>query len=91
MVYMARTDKWYLERIIWLVAGTFTLTSAIGAWFHSPFWLILTALVGVNLLIFAFTGFCIMANILHALGAKPKMGREPIKSGGRPRVESIAS
>lgn len=78
MVYMARTDKWYLERIIWLVAGAFTLTSAIGAWLHSPYWLILTALVGVNLLIFAFSGFCIMANILYALGATPKMGRDVI-------------
>jgi hypothetical protein len=69
-MYMAKTNSWYLERIIWLVAGTFTMISAIGAWLHSPYWLILTALVGVNLLIFALTGFCIMANILTALGAK---------------------
>lgn len=71
-MYMAKTDHWYLERIIWLVAGTFTLTGTVLAWLHSTWWLILTALVGVNLLIFAFTGFCLMANILYALGARPR-------------------
>lgn len=84
MVYMARTDKWYLERIIWLVAGTFTLGGTIGAYFHSQLWLILTALVGINLLIFAFSGFCIMANILYALGARPRTGCD-VPSGDAPR------
>lgn len=72
-MYIAKTDSWYLERIIWLIAGIFTLGSAILAAFHSPYWLILTALVGINLIIFALTGFCIMANILYALGAKPRL------------------
>ena len=71
-MFMAKTDTWYLERIIWLVAGSFTLAGTLLAWLHSPWWLILTALVGINLLIFAFTGFCLMANILHALGARPR-------------------
>ncbi|MFZ5996556.1 MAG: YgaP family membrane protein [Nitrospirota bacterium] len=73
MLYIAKTDSWYLERIIWLIAGVFTLASAILAWVHSPYWLILTALVGINLLIFALTGFCLMANILYKLGAKPRL------------------
>ena len=68
-MYMAKTDGWYLERIIWLIAGIFTLGGTILAWLVSPWWLILTGLVGVNLLIFAFTGFCLMANILYKLGA----------------------
>ncbi len=74
-MYCAKTDGWYLERIIWLVAGTFTLAGTMLAWLHSLYWLILTALVGINLLIFAFTGFCLMANILCKLGAKPRLGR----------------
>jgi hypothetical protein len=69
-VYIASTDRWYLERIIWLVAGVFTLGGTLLAWLHSPYWLILTALVGINLIIFALTGFCIMANILYRLGAR---------------------
>ena len=69
-MYLAKTDKWYLERIIWLIAGTVTLISAFLAYFVSPYWLILTAFVGINLIIFALTGFCIMANILVKLGVK---------------------
>ena len=79
-MYMAKTDGWYLERIIWLVAGVFTLSSAILAWLHSLWWLILTALVGVNLIIFALTGFCIMANILYALGARSRITCGPESS-----------
>ncbi len=72
-MYMAKTDGWYLERVIWLVAGTITLTSAVLAWLHSPGWLILTGLVGVNLIVFGLTGFCVMANILTKLGFKSRI------------------
>ncbi len=72
-MYIAKTDIWYLERLTWLIGGIFTLASAVLAAVHSPYWLILTGLVGVNLIIFAFTGFCLMANILYKLGAKPRL------------------
>ncbi len=75
-MYVARTDKWYLERIIWLVAGIFTLTGTILAAVHSKYWLILTGLVGINLIVFATTGFCLMANILYKLGARPLIRKE---------------
>lgn len=74
-MYIAQTDSWYLERIIWLIAGIFSLGSALLAWLHSPYWLILTGLVGINLIVFALTGFCLMANILFKLGAKPRLGK----------------
>jgi hypothetical protein len=70
-MYIAKTDGWYMERIIWLIAGLLTLTGTVLALVHSTYWLILTGLVGVNLIVFATTGFCIMANILYKLGAKP--------------------
>lgn len=73
-MYVATTDKWYLERVIWLVAGTFALSGTLLAWLHSPWWLLLTGLVGVNLIIFAATGFCLMANILRAIGFRPRIG-----------------
>ncbi|MCX8027284.1 MAG: DUF2892 domain-containing protein [Thermodesulfovibrionales bacterium] len=72
-MYIAKTDSWYLERVIWLIAGIMTSASALLSWLHSPYWLILTGLVGINLLIFAFTGFCVMANILHRLGVKSRI------------------
>ena len=75
-MYIAKTDTWYLERIVWLIAGIFSLSSAVLAWVHSPYWLILTALVGINLIVFALTGFCLMANILYKLGAKPRLQKD---------------
>lgn len=76
-MYMAATDQWYLERVIWLVAGTFALSSAVLAWLHSLWWLVLTALVGVNLIIFGLTGFCLMANFLYYLGFPARLQRGP--------------
>ena len=72
-MYITKKDTWYMERIIWLIAGSFALAGTLLALIHSNYWLILTGLVGVNLLIFAFTGFCIMANILYKLGARPRI------------------
>lgn len=71
-MYIAKTDSWYLERIIYLIAGLMILFSLALAYFFSEYWLILTALVGLNLTIFAITGFCTIANILIKLGVKPK-------------------
>lgn len=70
-MYFAKTDSWYMERLIWLIAGIVILVSVSLAVLFSPYWLILTALVGLNLVIFALTGFCVMANILYKLGVEP--------------------
>jgi cellulose synthase/poly-beta-1,6-N-acetylglucosamine synthase-like glycosyltransferase len=70
---MAPTDSWYLERVIFLIAGIFILLSLFFGFIWSPYWFILTFLVGINLIIFALTGFCIMANILYKLGLKSKI------------------
>lgn len=55
------------------VAGLFILLSlALGVEaspiFHSKYWLIFTAFVGLNLLQFGFSKFCPMGLILKALG-----------------------
>lgn len=73
-MYWAKTDSWYLERVIWLVAGTFALLSALLSWLHTPWWLLLTGLVGVNLIVFGLTGFCVMANILTKFGFRSRIG-----------------
>jgi hypothetical protein len=70
-MYIAKTDSWYLERVIWLIAGCLILLSLALTYFFSKYWLILAALVGLNLIVFAITGFCTMANILIKLGLKP--------------------
>jgi len=74
-MYMLKTDAWYLERLLFLMGGVMTLLSVILTLVHSNYWLILTALVGINQVIFALTGFCPSAAVFRGLGVKPKLER----------------
>lgn len=57
-----------LEHRIRLIAGTFILVSlALGTWI-SPYWYLLTAFVGVNLIQSSFTRWCLMEDILKKIG-----------------------
>ena len=51
-----------------LLAGTMTLLSALLVALVSPWWLLLTAFVGLNLLQSSITGFCPAAVIFRRLG-----------------------
>ena len=50
------------------IAGAFVLISLALGWFVSPWWLLFTAFVGLNLLQSAFTRWCPMMAILRKLG-----------------------
>jgi hypothetical protein len=60
-----------IERGLRLAAGTVVLTSAALAAFHSPWWLLLTAFAGGNLLQSAFTNWCPMVWLLARAGLQP--------------------
>ena len=64
-LYFMQTDAWYLERRIYLAVGiNLTIASTLSL-LHSPWWLAFTGFVGVAMVWFAATGFCIMANGLY--------------------------
>ena len=73
--YRMQTDRWYLERYIYLIVGTNLSLSAFLARFHSHLWLWFPTFVGAASVVFAFTGFCILANMLYRLGAEPRLCR----------------
>lgn len=58
----------HLESFIRILAGTFVLLSVALAHFVSPWWLLLTCFVGLNLIQSAFTGFCPPSLVLRKLG-----------------------
>ncbi|WP_439635104.1 YgaP family membrane protein [Oceanicaulis sp.] len=60
-----------IGRAVTLLAGTMVLVSLLLSQVHSPYWLWLTAFVGVNLVQSSFTGFCPAAMIFKILGVKP--------------------
>lgn len=82
--YFMRTDRWFLERRIYLVVGINISLASILSIVHSPWWLAFTTFVGIAMLWFPATGFCIMANFLYWLGAEPRLARgsgEQLESG----------
>lgn len=56
-----------IDRAVMAFAGCMILLS-LALSYVSPYWLLLTAAVGLNLLQAAFTGFCPMAMLLKRLG-----------------------
>ncbi len=59
-----------IEQYIRAIAGTFILISLLLGYWHSPYWHLFTAFVGLNLLQSAFTKWCLMEDILKKLGVK---------------------
>jgi hypothetical protein len=60
-----------IDRIVLAFAGTVVLLGLLLGVLVSPWWLLLAAFVGLNLLQSAFTGFCPLARILKSFGIKP--------------------
>ena len=59
-----------IDRAVLTLAGSMVLLSLALTWLFSPYWLLLTAFVGANLLQASFTGFCPAAIIFRKLGLK---------------------
>ena len=60
-----------VDRAVFLFAGILVLAGTVLAWLHSPYWLLLTGFVGLNLIQASFTGFCPAAMIFKKLGCCP--------------------
>jgi hypothetical protein len=59
-----------IDRVILILAGSLVLISLLLSQVPSAHWLWFTALVGVNLLQSAFTGFCPGVRVLKLFGVK---------------------
>ena len=57
-----------MDQYIRAIAGVFVLGSVLLGHFHSPYWYLFTAFVGLNLLQSAFTRWCLMEDILSKFG-----------------------
>ncbi|GIX37217.1 MAG: sulfurtransferase [Silanimonas sp.] len=57
-----------LDRAVLAFAGVMTLLSVVLTHFVSPWFLLFTAFIGLNLLQAAFTGFCPAALVFKKLG-----------------------
>ena len=60
-----------VDRAVMAFAGSVVLISLLLSQLVSPWWLLLTAFVGLNLLQASFTGFCPLAMLLRKFGLAP--------------------
>lgn len=59
-----------IENAVRVFAGTMILVSVALVHYHSPWWLLFTIFIGLNLIQSAFTGFCLPSIVFRKLGLK---------------------
>ena len=57
-----------IDRAVFAFAGTIVLVSALLVWLVSPWWLLLTAFAGANMLQASVTGICPAAMLFKVTG-----------------------
>jgi hypothetical protein len=62
---MSESKRWPLERVLFALAGTVTLLSAALAAVVSPWFLLLTAFVGINQWLYVVVGACPASVVLR--------------------------
>lgn len=67
-----KSIHWPLERILFAMAGTMTIASALLAALVSPWFLLLTAFVGINQLLYVTLRGCPASVVLKRFGVRPQ-------------------
>lgn len=62
--------KMNVDRAVLAFAGFVVLASIVLAWYFSPYWLLLAAFAGLNMVQAAFTGLCPAAIVFKKMGLK---------------------
>ena len=60
-----------LDSAVFVFAGFVVLLSLTLAWLVSPWWMLLAAFAGANMIQAQFTGFCPAATVFKRLGLRP--------------------
>jgi hypothetical protein len=80
-LYFLQTDRWYLERRIYLAVGINISVASILILAYGAWWTLFTFFVGGAMVWFAATGYCVMANMLYWIGSEPRLNPESTPSG----------
>ena len=74
-VYIVPTDRWYIERTVWLIAGFVLLTATTLAALSNPYWVLLVVVTAAVSIGVSLTGFCPVGNVLARFGFAPRLAR----------------
>jgi hypothetical protein len=72
-VYIVPTDRWYIERTVWLIAGCVLLASTALAALLNPFWVLLVVATAWASILVSLTGFCLVGNVLRRMGFSARL------------------
>src|SRR5215831_1621280 len=72
-IYIVPTDDWYIERAVWLIAGSVLLVSTTLAWLVEPRFIVFVAITGMTSIWVSLTGLCPVGNVLHWLGLRGRL------------------
>jgi hypothetical protein len=75
-VYIVPTNRWYIERTVWLIAGFVLLISTALALLVQPLWILGVAATGLISINVGVTGFCPIGNLLRLFGFTPMLGSQ---------------
>jgi hypothetical protein len=85
-------SRWPLERVLFALAGTMTLLSSALVALISPWFLLLTAFVGVNQWLYVLVGACPASIVLRrACGLRSAIYPDPTGSGERRPAEEVTA
>jgi hypothetical protein len=79
-VYIVPTDRWYIERTVWFIAGIVLLVSTALAALVQPYWVLLVIATAWSSILVSLTGFCVVGNILKRLGFQARLAA-PLRPG----------
>ena len=74
-LYIVPTERWYIERTVWLIAGIVLLAATALAALVDPLWVLAVVATGIASIAVALTGFCVVGNVLAHLGFEPALAR----------------
>jgi hypothetical protein len=86
--YIVPTDRWYVERTVWLIAGCVLLVSTLLAALVHPLWALPIIVSAADSIMVAFTGFCIVGSALARFGFRPALARGDWKPGVPYRMQT---
>jgi hypothetical protein len=72
-VYIVPVNTWFVERAVWVIAGTVVLGATALAWYVHPLFVLLVAATGIASILVAFTGFDLPGSILVRMGMPAKL------------------
>jgi hypothetical protein len=89
-VYIVPTNRWYIERTVWFVAGIVLLASTALALWVDPRFVLLVIATGVASITVALTGYCIVGNVLARLGFQGALADAKTKGSKTYRMQTDA-